>query len=194
MSNLPKLIRDLPKFAGPFDAHKLEAARCDVLFASYPAGTVIAPHQHDTENVDIITKGTLMLTIAGKEKTFVAGERYHIPREQNTPLGLKRNLQRSSSGFTGRRFLRIELSFFSNMEPHRSKPLLGPSALTCPLCGGSNNCAPASSGGFEDACWCETASFGTELLARLPLACRGVSCICAACASLTRPGSSGEFA
>ena len=79
MSNLPKLIRDLPKFAGPFDAHRLEAAGCDVLFASYPAGTIIAPHKHDTENVGIITKGSLMLTIAGKERTFVAGEWYHIP-------------------------------------------------------------------------------------------------------------------
>ncbi|HZA97122.1 MAG TPA: hypothetical protein VE421_13375, partial [Burkholderiaceae bacterium] len=56
MSELPKLIRDLPKFAGPFDAHKLQAAGCDVLFASYPAGTLIAAHQHDTENVGIITK------------------------------------------------------------------------------------------------------------------------------------------
>ena len=79
MSNLPKLIRDLPKFAGPFDAHKLEAAGCDVLFASYPAGTVIAAHKHDTENVGIITKGSLMLTIAGKETTFATGDWYHVP-------------------------------------------------------------------------------------------------------------------
>ena len=79
MSNLPKVIRDLPKFAGPFDAHKLQAEGCDVLFASYPAGTVIAPHQHDTENVGIITKGSLLLEMAGKETRFEAGEWYHIP-------------------------------------------------------------------------------------------------------------------
>jgi quercetin dioxygenase-like cupin family protein len=79
MSELPKLIRDLPKFAGPFDAHKLQAAGCDVLFASYPAGTVIAAHQHDTENVGIITKGSLLLTIDSKETRFVTGEWYHIP-------------------------------------------------------------------------------------------------------------------
>ncbi len=79
MSNLPKLIRDLPKFEGPFDAHKLQAAGCDVLFASYPAGTVIAPHSHGSENVGIITKGSLLLTVAGKETRFVAGEWYHVP-------------------------------------------------------------------------------------------------------------------
>ena len=55
MSTLPKLLRDLPKFSGPFDARKLQAEGCDVLFASYPAGTVIASHAHETENVGIIS-------------------------------------------------------------------------------------------------------------------------------------------
>jgi hypothetical protein len=32
-------------------------------------------------------------------------------------------------------------------------------------------------------CWCEAAAFSTELLARVPEAERGVSCICAACAA-----------
>ena len=79
MPNLPKLLRDLPKFAGPFDAHKLQAAGCDVLFASYPAGTTIATHKHDTENVGIITKGSLLLTMDGKETRFLIGEWYHVP-------------------------------------------------------------------------------------------------------------------
>ena len=79
MSNLPKLLSDLPKFAGPFDAHKLQAEGCDVLFASYPAGTVIHPHRHDTENVGIITQGSLLLTMAGKTTRFEVGEWYHVP-------------------------------------------------------------------------------------------------------------------
>lgn len=78
MTDLPKLLRDLPKFVGPFDAHKLEANGCDVLFASYPAGTVIAPHVHDTENVGIITKGCLVLTMDGTERRFAVGEWYHV--------------------------------------------------------------------------------------------------------------------
>jgi len=79
MSNLPKLLRDLPKFEGPFDAHKLQAEGCDVLFASYPAGTVIQAHKHDTENVGIITKGCLILTMEGKTTRFGVGEWYQVP-------------------------------------------------------------------------------------------------------------------
>jgi quercetin dioxygenase-like cupin family protein len=79
MSNLPKLLRDLPKFAGPFDAHKLEAVGCDVLFASYPAGTAIAAHTHETENVGIITKGSLLLSLDGKESKYEVGDCYHVP-------------------------------------------------------------------------------------------------------------------
>lgn len=79
MVNLPQLLRDLPKFAGPFDAYKLQADGCDVLFASYPAGTVIPSHMHDTENIGIITKGSLRLTMDGEEDIFKVGEWYHVP-------------------------------------------------------------------------------------------------------------------
>jgi len=37
----PAQIRALPEFKGRFEAFKLEAKNCDVLFASYPAGTKI---------------------------------------------------------------------------------------------------------------------------------------------------------
>jgi quercetin dioxygenase-like cupin family protein len=79
MSNFPELLSNLPKFEGPFDAYELQAAGCDVLFASYPAGTVISPHKHDTENVGIITRGFLLLTMAGKTNRFGVGEWYHVP-------------------------------------------------------------------------------------------------------------------
>lgn len=51
MSTLPKLLRDLPKFSGPFDAHK-----------------------HDAENAGIITKGVLVLTMDGRETGFGLGD------------------------------------------------------------------------------------------------------------------------
>ena len=35
----PDKIKRLPLYDGRFDAHRLEAKDCDVLFASYPAGT-----------------------------------------------------------------------------------------------------------------------------------------------------------
>src|SRR4051812_14376616 len=79
MAHFPELLRNLPPFEGPFDAHKLEAKDCDVLFASYPVGTVIKPHHHDTENVGVITQGELILTMNGKETRYRAGEWYHVP-------------------------------------------------------------------------------------------------------------------
>lgn len=78
MAHFPKLVRDLPPFDGPFDAFKLEARNCDVLFASYPAGTVIAPHSHDTDNVGVITQGELILTLDGKETRYRAGDWYQV--------------------------------------------------------------------------------------------------------------------
>ena len=78
MDHFPKLLRQLPPFEGPFDAFKLAAKDCDVLFASYPKGTKIAPHKHDTENVGVITQGELFLTVDGKEKRYGPGDWYHV--------------------------------------------------------------------------------------------------------------------
>ena len=78
MSHFPKLLRDLPKFEGPFDAFKLAAQDCDVLFASYPANTTIPEHNHDTENVGVITQGELFLTVDGKETRYGPGDWYHV--------------------------------------------------------------------------------------------------------------------
>jgi quercetin dioxygenase-like cupin family protein len=79
MSHFPFLVRNLPKFAGPFDAFKLKADNCDVLFASYPAGTSINAHHHETENVGVITEGELILTLDGKEQRYAVGDWYCIP-------------------------------------------------------------------------------------------------------------------
>ena len=79
MPHFPKLLRDLPPFGGPFDAHRLDAKDCQVLFASYPRGTVIPPHSHDTENVGVITQGELILTMGGKETRYGPGCWYHVP-------------------------------------------------------------------------------------------------------------------
>ena len=78
-STYPDLIRQLPRFEGPFDAHRLSAENCEVLFASYPAGTRIEEHRHETENVGIITRGALLLTMDGKTERYDAGQWYHVP-------------------------------------------------------------------------------------------------------------------
>lgn len=80
--HFPELIRALPAFDGPFDAYRLDAGNCDVLFASYPAGTEIEAHTHPTENVGVITSGELILTLDGKETRYGPGDWYHVLPEQ----------------------------------------------------------------------------------------------------------------
>ena len=75
----PSLIRQLPAFEGRFEAFKLEAKDCEVLFATYPAGTVIQAHSHGTENVGVITRGELLLTMDGETTCITAGDWYHVP-------------------------------------------------------------------------------------------------------------------
>ncbi len=73
MAHFPKLLRNLPKFEGSFDAFRLEAKNCDVLFASYPGGTVIPSHSHETENVGVITHGELILSLDGRRNSLPPG-------------------------------------------------------------------------------------------------------------------------
>ena len=77
MPHFPSQLRGLPKFEGPFEAFKLAAKNCDVLFASYSAGTTIPPHSHETDNVGVITQGQLILTVNGKETRYGPGMWYH---------------------------------------------------------------------------------------------------------------------
>lgn len=80
--HFPDLIRQLPEFAGPFDAYRLAAGDCDVLFASYPAGTEIEPHTHPTRNCGVITRGELCLTSAGRETRYGVGDWYTVDAGQ----------------------------------------------------------------------------------------------------------------
>ena len=77
----PNKIKSLPLYDGRFDAYKLEAAGSDVLFASYPAGTEIPPHRHDTDNYGVITRGELILTLNGEITRYAVGDWYHVPAE-----------------------------------------------------------------------------------------------------------------
>lgn len=81
MAHFPQQLRLLPKFEGPFDAFKLAAKDCDVLFASYPAETYIPPHSHETDNVGIITQGELTLIMNGQKTRYKVGDWYHVPAQ-----------------------------------------------------------------------------------------------------------------
>lgn len=95
--HFPDLIRDLPDFEGPFDAHRLEAAGCEVLFASYPAGTFIDTHTHPTRNVGVITRGELVLTKAGEETHYGPGDWYRV--EANEPHAARFDVDTSEIEF-----------------------------------------------------------------------------------------------
>jgi quercetin dioxygenase-like cupin family protein len=75
----PSKIKSLPLYDGRFDAYKLEAKDSDVLFASYPAGTSIPSHTHDTDNHGVITRGELLLTMKGTTIRVATGDWYHVP-------------------------------------------------------------------------------------------------------------------
>ncbi len=77
--SFPPRITTLPAFEGPFDAHRLVAEGCQVLFASYPPGTVIGDHSHETHNVGVITQGELILSLGGQETRHRAGQWYEVP-------------------------------------------------------------------------------------------------------------------
>lgn len=78
----PDLVKALPIFEGQFDAYKLESEKFDVLFSSYPAGTAIQPHEHDTENIGVVTSGRLSLTKDGRVTEVGPGEWYHLNKNQ----------------------------------------------------------------------------------------------------------------
>ena len=66
----------------------------------------------------------------------------------------------------------------------------------CPLCGGANQCAPASTGSLDVPCWCTKASISREALARVPAELVDKACLCPRCAGAvdapeieTAPGS-----
>ena len=76
--HFPEPIRDLPRFDGRIPAFRLAADPCDVLFASYPAGTTIEPHAHNTESCGVVTQGELILITDGAERRLGPGDWYHL--------------------------------------------------------------------------------------------------------------------
>jgi quercetin dioxygenase-like cupin family protein len=78
-SRFPERIKMLEPFSDRFDAFRLSADNCDVLFATYPAGSDIEPHSHDSDNWGVITKGEMIITMNGSEMTYGTGDWYHVP-------------------------------------------------------------------------------------------------------------------
>lgn len=63
-----------------------------------------------------------------------------------------------------------------------SNPVIAPARQgDCPLCGGPNACVMADASNSGKTCWCVAAAFSSDLLARVPEAQRGLTCICIQC-------------
>jgi quercetin dioxygenase-like cupin family protein len=75
----PPRIRALESVRMRFDAFRLPARDCDVYFGTYPAGTEIEPHRHDTDNWGVITRGEMLITLDGATRTYGPGDWYHVP-------------------------------------------------------------------------------------------------------------------
>jgi len=78
-TDFPEPIKRLPPMAGHEGALKLDAEGCDVIFATYEAGKVLPPHNHDTDNVGVITAGAIRLTVDGQAQRLGPGDWYHVP-------------------------------------------------------------------------------------------------------------------
>jgi len=61
--------------------------------------------------------------------------------------------------------------------------------LTCPRCGGPNDCAPARTGTFDAPCWCATVTIDAAAIAALPANDRNAACLCRRCATVPAPAS-----
>ena len=75
----PSRISALEPFSDRFQAFRLRADGCDVLFATYPAGARIEPHTHASDNWGVVIKGRMVLCVNGSEESLGPGEWYHVP-------------------------------------------------------------------------------------------------------------------
>lgn len=78
-SPFPPVIQALPEFGAHFEGRVIKASNCDIIFSTYPAGTDIPEHDHETENHSIVTTGELILVVEGSEKRFGPGQWCSVP-------------------------------------------------------------------------------------------------------------------
>lgn len=89
-SAFPPRIRALEPYGGRFDAFRLTAQGCDVLFGTYPGGTRIERHTHPTDNWGVITKGEMVIAHSAKTEDKLASVQLS-PRAGCLSVGAGRN-------------------------------------------------------------------------------------------------------
>ncbi len=78
----PDFVGALPDYIGRFKANRLGGDGCEILFATYPAGTSVEEHDHATDNWGVITMGALFLTMDGAEQRYGVGDWYAVKAGQ----------------------------------------------------------------------------------------------------------------
>lgn len=81
--------------------------------------------------------------------------------------------------------------------PQPAPPASGFDPTRCPLCGGDNRCAmevERDTGVQQPPCWCVSATFSADLMARLPTESAGKACICPNCVARFAAEAQGRTA
>ena len=85
MQGVPKLYfaspRDLPvKNPTPGMTQKIiRAAQATIAITDMAPKTVVESHKHPMEQVGVVTKGSLVMVIAGEQRILTPGDSYKVP-------------------------------------------------------------------------------------------------------------------
>ena len=78
----PEPIRNLPKADIPLEgltAYISQAENHQILYMQFEKTVELKEHEH-TDQIGFILEGKIDLVIDGAKRTFVKGDRYHIPK------------------------------------------------------------------------------------------------------------------
>ena len=82
---MPKLFfaspRDLPVTEPQAGVHRrlVPSDHATIAVSDLDPRTVVETHKHDTEQVGLVTKGSLVLVIAGEQRILTPGDTYRVP-------------------------------------------------------------------------------------------------------------------
>ena len=82
---MPKLYyaspRDLPQHspASGVTERIIQADHATIALTDLVPRTVVETHKHDVEEVGVVTRGSLVLVIAGEQRILAPGDSYRVP-------------------------------------------------------------------------------------------------------------------
>ena len=82
---MPKLYfaspRDLPQHvpAPGVTERLIQADQATIALTDLAPRTVVETHKHDVEEIGVVTRGSLVLVIAGEQRILAPGDSYRVP-------------------------------------------------------------------------------------------------------------------